>query len=230
MPVVRWSFPRRQQYRRLRRAVTSAATGLGTGLLAVIAAGASAIAIAIAAALLFIMLALLVHARHWMRLAGRSRIGAHSEDEVRRALAPLEAEGWRLRHSLPYRGRGDIDSVAIAPTRDRLHHRDQDPNVRRTPPRQRAGDGRVAVPPPAAMVPPRSAPGPVRRARQRRGTRAGWGPDRVDRPPGGAPSRGRGTVAAPGVPGRGADRGAVTRRRCRRWHCRQLGLRSVTLS
>ena len=29
---------------------------------------------------------------------------------------PLEAEGWRLRHSLLYRGRGDIDSVAIAPT------------------------------------------------------------------------------------------------------------------
>ena len=27
-----------------------------------------------------------------------------------------EAEGWRLRHSLPWQGRGDIDSVAIAPT------------------------------------------------------------------------------------------------------------------
>ena len=25
-------------------------------------------------------------------------------------------EGWRLRHSLPHRSRGDIDSVAIAPT------------------------------------------------------------------------------------------------------------------
>jgi hypothetical protein len=35
---------------------------------------------------------------------------------VQRALAPLRAEGWRLRHSLPWRGRGDIDSVAIAPT------------------------------------------------------------------------------------------------------------------
>ncbi len=31
-------------------------------------------------------------------------------------LAPLTAEGWRLRHSLPYMRRGDIDSVAIAPT------------------------------------------------------------------------------------------------------------------
>jgi Nuclease-related domain len=35
---------------------------------------------------------------------------------VQRALAPLQAEGWRLRHSLPWQGRGDIDSLAIAPT------------------------------------------------------------------------------------------------------------------
>ena len=28
----------------------------------------------------------------------------------------MKAEGWRLRHSLPCGGRGDIDSVAIAPT------------------------------------------------------------------------------------------------------------------
>jgi Holliday junction resolvase-like predicted endonuclease len=65
---------------------------------------------------LLVMLGLLIDARHWVRLAGRSRVGARSEDEVRRALAPLEAEGWRLRHSLPYRRRGDIDSVAITPT------------------------------------------------------------------------------------------------------------------
>ncbi|HWD73501.1 MAG TPA: NERD domain-containing protein [Solirubrobacteraceae bacterium] len=41
---------------------------------------------------------------------------ARSEDEVQRALAPLQAEGWRLQHSLPCQGRGDLDSVAIAPT------------------------------------------------------------------------------------------------------------------
>ena len=35
---------------------------------------------------------------------------------MQRALAPLEAEGWRLRHSLPWQGQGDIDSVAIAPS------------------------------------------------------------------------------------------------------------------
>ena len=57
-----------------------------------------------------------MYARRWLVLAGRSRVGARSEDEVQRALARLEGEGWRLRHSLPWRGRGDIDSVAIAPT------------------------------------------------------------------------------------------------------------------
>jgi hypothetical protein len=31
-------------------------------------------------------------------------------------LAQLAPEGWRLRHSLPWQGRRDIDSVAIAPT------------------------------------------------------------------------------------------------------------------
>jgi hypothetical protein len=43
-------------------------------------------------------------------------MGARSEDEVCRALAPLQREGWRRRHSLSWRGRGDIDSLAIAPT------------------------------------------------------------------------------------------------------------------
>jgi hypothetical protein len=56
-----------------------------------------------------------IRARRWARLAG-SRVGARSENEVQRALAPLQTEGWRLRHSLTWPGRGDIDSVAIAPT------------------------------------------------------------------------------------------------------------------
>ena len=61
-------------------------------------------------------MALGAYAHHWARLAGRSRVGARSEEQVQRALAPLAAEGWRLRHSLRWQGRGDIDSVAIAPT------------------------------------------------------------------------------------------------------------------
>ncbi len=113
LTMFRWSFARRQQYRRLLRAAATGAASLAAGGFAVTAARADATALA--GALLLTMVGLLIYARHWLRLAGRSRVGARSEDEVRRVLAPLTAEGWRMRHSLPYRGRGDIDSVAIAP-------------------------------------------------------------------------------------------------------------------
>ncbi|HEY2201280.1 MAG TPA: nuclease-related domain-containing protein [Solirubrobacteraceae bacterium] len=108
------NFPRRQQYRRLRRAI---ATILG----AVVAAGLAVLAVSLGSFRLALVLlagavALGLYARHWGRLAGRSRVGARSEGQVQRALAPLTAEGWQLRHSLPWQGRGDIDSIAIAPT------------------------------------------------------------------------------------------------------------------
>jgi len=112
--MLRLSYPRRQQYRRLRRAAASGAAGVATGALALVAATADALSVA--GILAVTMVGLLLDGRRWVRLAGRSRVGARSENEVRRALAPLEAEGWRLRHSLRYRGRGDVDSVAIAPT------------------------------------------------------------------------------------------------------------------
>jgi len=89
------------------------ASGAGV-LLALPVAGAGAVSAA--GAILVLALGLGFYARHWLSLAARSRVGARSEDEVRRALAPLQADGWRLRHSLPWRGRGDIDSLAIAPT------------------------------------------------------------------------------------------------------------------
>ena len=56
-----------------------------------------------------------INPRRWLVLAERSRVGARSEDEVRRALAPLREKGWRVRHSLAWRGRGDVDSLAVAP-------------------------------------------------------------------------------------------------------------------
>jgi len=83
-------------------------------LLALAVAGAGAVSVG--GALLVLALGLGLYARHWLSLAARSRAGARSEDEVRRALASLQSEGWRLRHSLPWRERGDIDSLAIAPT------------------------------------------------------------------------------------------------------------------
>ncbi len=65
--------------------------------------------------LLLVAAGLVAHARHWVRLARRSRVGAQSERRAHRALEPLGAEGWRLRHSVPWHGPGDIDHVAIAP-------------------------------------------------------------------------------------------------------------------
>lgn len=115
--MFRWSrltFARRQQYRRLRRASVSGTGAIAAGAGAAVAAGVGEDTLA--GALMLIMAGLLIDARGWLRLAGRSRVGARSEDEVRCALARLEPEGWRLRHSLPYGGHGDIDSVAIAPT------------------------------------------------------------------------------------------------------------------
>jgi hypothetical protein len=110
-----WSnFPRRQQARRLRGAGARCAAAITAGVLAVTAADTRATALA--GLLLVLMVALAVDARRWTRLAARSRVGARSEDAVRRTLGGLEAEGWRLRHSLAWGGRGDIDSLAIAPT------------------------------------------------------------------------------------------------------------------
>ena len=110
----RWSFPRRQQYRHLRRAAAAGTAAIAAAAFDLVAADTGQTALA--AVLLLITVGLLIDARHWLRRAGRNRVGARSEDAVRRALTTLTAEGWRLRHSLPYRGRGDIDSIAIAPT------------------------------------------------------------------------------------------------------------------
>jgi len=123
VPVFRSSFPRRQQARHLRRAAASGAAAIAAVALALIAVGADATAVA--GLLALVMAGLVVDARRWVRLAARSHVGARSEDAVRRALGGLEAEGWRLRHSLPcsrargYRQRGDRSD------RGRVRDRDQ---------------------------------------------------------------------------------------------------------
>jgi hypothetical protein len=108
------SYPRRQQYRRMLRAGGAATGSIAAVLLAL--ALASAGVLWVAAILAFVAVGSAFYGRHWLSLASRSRIGARSEDEVRRVLKALEAEGWRVRHALRWRGRGDIDSVAIAPS------------------------------------------------------------------------------------------------------------------
>ena len=107
------NYAPRQQYRRLSRAAATAMASAAAVMLALAAARVGALSAA--AVLLVLALGFGLYARRWLSLAGRSGVGARSEDEVRRALAPLEMEGWRLRHSLPWRGRGDIDSLAIGP-------------------------------------------------------------------------------------------------------------------
>jgi hypothetical protein len=108
------NYARRQQYRRISRAASSALASAATLLLALAVANAGAVSAA--GVMLVFAVGLALCARHWLSLAERSRVGARSEHEVRRALALLEAEGWRLRHSLNWQGRGDIDSLAMAPT------------------------------------------------------------------------------------------------------------------
>jgi hypothetical protein len=96
------NYARRQQFRRLSRAERAAAgsaAAVSAGLL-IARAGAALTGLL----LLLAAVGLGLYARHWLKLAGRSRVGARSENEVQRALAPLRAEGWRLRHSLPWPG------------------------------------------------------------------------------------------------------------------------------
>ena len=110
----RFTFPRRQQFRRLRRAAGCAVAtiALAAGTIVAAVTGQLVLALLLVAA----AFGCAVRSWSWVRLAGRSRIGARSEDEVQRALAELEREGWRMRHSLRWAGRGDIDHLAIAPT------------------------------------------------------------------------------------------------------------------
>lgn len=108
------SYPRRQQLRRLKRAAAAAAVAVVAVGLALRVASAGSVPLTLP--LVIPGAGLGAYTRHSTRLAGRSAVGARSEADVQRALGVLEWEGWKLRHSLPWHGRGDIDHLAIAPT------------------------------------------------------------------------------------------------------------------
>jgi len=108
------SYPRQQQYRRLARAGVALTLSMAAVPLVLLAAASGVPEIA--AVLLSAAVGWGLYARHFARLAGRARVGAQSEDQVRRALLPLERDGWQLRQSLSWHGQGDVDSVAISPT------------------------------------------------------------------------------------------------------------------
>ncbi len=90
---------------------------MASGVTALLAlSGASAGAAFPAGVLLVLALMFAPSPAAGCRLPDAAAWAARSADEVRLALAPLQAEGWRLRHSLHWRGGGDMDSLAIAPT------------------------------------------------------------------------------------------------------------------
>jgi hypothetical protein len=120
-------------------------------LLALIVGGAGAVPLA--GLLLLASVGLALYARHWLALAGRSRVGARSEDDVQRALAPLQSEGWRLGHSLRWQGRGDIDSDAIAPNGIVVAIETKRPEPMTVATRSGARSGGVALAAPAKMGP-----------------------------------------------------------------------------
>ena len=114
LSVVMTSYPRRQQLRRLmsaaRFAGCAAIAAAASPLLA--SAGHAGLAVALGAAA--VGLGLL--SRRALRLARRSRVGAESEAQVRRALEPLAREGWRVAHAVDWPGRGDLDHVLRSPS------------------------------------------------------------------------------------------------------------------
>jgi hypothetical protein len=71
------NYARRQQYRRLSHAGKAALGSVVAGLLGL--AVASAGAAALGGLLLLMAVGLGLYARHWLSLAGRSRVGARSE-------------------------------------------------------------------------------------------------------------------------------------------------------
>ena len=54
-------------------------------------------------------------ARQGYLRAHRYRVGANSEDSVRRRLRALQATGWHVRHGVPSAWGGDIDHLATSP-------------------------------------------------------------------------------------------------------------------
>jgi len=113
----RWmtlSYARRQQWRRLMTAASRAAGAAIALVAAALATAAEEAELGLLLALLSGVLALASH--HSLRLASRSRVGAESEAQVRRALEPLAREGWRVAHAVDWPGRGDLDHVLRSPS------------------------------------------------------------------------------------------------------------------
>src|SRR4051812_13585393 len=108
------SYARRQEWRRLKTAASRGAGAAVAILAAMLAASANQAVVAIPLVLASGLLTLA--SRHALALARRSRVGAGSEAQVRRALKPLTGEGWQVRHAVDWARGGDLDHVVRSPS------------------------------------------------------------------------------------------------------------------
>ena len=174
------SHPRRQQLARLARGATRASGAVLCLLLALLAvsAGQGALGLAVAGAAGLLTLA----SRHELKLANRSRIGADSEVAVRRSLAVLAGEGWRIRHATGLGGPGRSRSRGARSVGPRLRDRDEDPELQRGARRAHGSRGPVAGTAPAPLSRRRGG-GDLRDSTGRGRARQGGGALRVRRSP-----------------------------------------------
>jgi hypothetical protein len=114
LSAVTVSYPRRQQLHRLLRAARLAAGAMLASVGALLLGSAGYAGLAVSLGAVAAVLGLL--SRRALRLARRSRVGAESEAQVRRALEPLAREGWRVAHAVDWPGRGDLDHVLRSPS------------------------------------------------------------------------------------------------------------------
>jgi hypothetical protein len=114
LSAVTVSYPRRQQLHRLLRAARLAAGAMIASVGALLLGSAGYAGLAVSLGAVAAVLGLL--SRRALRLARRSRVGAESEAQVRRALEPLAREGWRVAHAVDWPGRGDLDHVLRSPS------------------------------------------------------------------------------------------------------------------
>jgi hypothetical protein len=131
------SYPRRQQLRRLMGAVRLAAGAMiaSIGAVLVARAGFAGIAVSLAAAALVLVLL----SRRALRLAGRSRVGAESERQVRGRARTARARGLACRARGRLAGPRGPRPRAALPLGNMLSDRDEDVALQ---PRTRVADGR----------------------------------------------------------------------------------------
>jgi hypothetical protein len=108
------SFPRRRQYRHTTAAVgyvTLAVFAVGVALELLVSGSGTLVVVLLAAAG-----GLGIAGKRSLDLAGRNRVGADSERQVRRELDRLRRDGWQVRHGVDWPGGGDIDHLLRSPT------------------------------------------------------------------------------------------------------------------